>query len=169
MLNLNDALNCSWLKLYHWSSCFEENLIWAKNNMYLTDVKSHPRCVHHRLEKVLNQLEPKWINETLPNLTAGVYNEERVAMHWRWINDCQVLFENFTKRYFFLNTWSVVFKKLMEYKWMNVELEMNVSDVAINDFGLSIEKTSTAHMVDKWQKVCKFHKLPVYHMCQLSE
>ena len=31
---------------------------------YLTDVKSHPRCIHQRLEKVLNQLEPQWINKT---------------------------------------------------------------------------------------------------------
>jgi hypothetical protein len=101
MLSLYDALNCPWLKLYHWSSCFEENLIWADSNMYLTDVKSHPRCVHHRLEKVFNQLEPKWINETLTNLTAGVYNAESVAMHWWWINDdCQVFFWRFHKKVF---------------------------------------------------------------------
>jgi hypothetical protein len=36
-----------------WSeiSCFEENLNWLGSSMYLTDVKSHPRCVHWRLGK----------------------------------------------------------------------------------------------------------------------
>ena len=42
----------------------------------------------------------------------------------------------------------------MEYKWTNVELEMNVLDVAIKNvcLGLSIEKTSNTHMVDKWKR-----------------
>lgn len=127
MLSLYDALNCPWLKLYHWSSCFEENLIWADSNMYLTDVKSHPRCVHHRLEKVFNQLEPKWINETLTNLTAGVYNAESVAMHWWWINDdCQVFFWRFHKKVFLckhrkccvLKSWWNINEWMQNLKWM---------------------------------------------------
>jgi hypothetical protein len=89
----------------------------------------------------------------LSNFTVGVYDADRVdALSMN--KSLPSLVWRFHKINFLSNTISVVFKKLTEYKWMNVELEINVSDVAIKNvlFRSKQIKTLIAPMVDKWKK-----------------